>query len=68
MKPSLARRVTDQVADRAHSVEPQGDGAYMVLIRLDEIVRIVKRLRREVDAVRRHSPRKGRRRVRRIIS
>jgi hypothetical protein len=30
--------LTEEIAKRAHQMEPQGDGVVMVLIRLDEIL------------------------------
>jgi hypothetical protein len=56
---SLAERIADRVTELAHAVEPQGDGIFMVLIRLDEIVRIVKGFRRQAAV-----PRKKRKRAR----
>lgn len=42
MRPSLR----EEIELRAHSVEGQGDGVVMVLIRMDEIINAVKAYRR----------------------
>jgi hypothetical protein len=38
--------LTKEIAKRAHCVEPQGEGIYMVLIRMDEIIAAVRKYRR----------------------
>jgi len=53
MRPSLR----EEIELRAHSIEGQGDGIFMVLIRMDEIIAAVRAYRRK------HSKRrKGQRR------
>jgi hypothetical protein len=42
MRPTL----TNEIKLRAHQFEGQGDGIYMVLIRMDEIIAAVKAFRR----------------------
>lgn len=41
------KALTAEIRKRAHSIEGQGDGVYMVLIRLDEIIAAVKASRRK---------------------
>ena len=39
-----------EIERRAHDIEPQGDGIFMVLIRMDEIIAAVKAYRRKTAA------------------
>jgi hypothetical protein len=41
------KTLTQEIAKRAHAVEGQGDGVYMVLIRMDEIISAVRKFRRK---------------------
>lgn len=43
---TLRQQVEHEIETRAHAIEGQGDGIYMVLIRMDEIVAVVRKLRR----------------------
>lgn len=64
--PPLARGVrgfadltlAQEITKRAHHVEPQGDGIYMVLIRLDEIVAAVRAFNRSKKPKKHHCKRK----------
>jgi len=43
----MRKTLSSEICRRAHVVEPQGDGIYMVLIRLDEIIAVVRSFRRK---------------------
>ena len=46
VRKTISQQVVEEVSKRAHDVQGQGGRVYMVLIRLDEIERIVKTMRR----------------------
>lgn len=39
--------LTQKIEKRSHQIEGQGDGIYMVLIRMDEIIAAVRAFRRK---------------------
>ena len=43
----MSKTLTEEIVSRAHLVEPQGDDIVMVLIRMDEIIAAVKKIRRK---------------------
>jgi hypothetical protein len=43
----MSKTLTEEISGRAHYVEGQGDGIYMVLIRMDEIIAAVRAFRRK---------------------
>lgn len=42
----MKRTLTQEIKKRAHYIEGQGDGIYMVLIRMDQIIAAVRGFRR----------------------
>lgn len=63
----MSQALIDEITRRAHFVEPQGDGIYMVLIRMDEILTAVRLVKRRTTAASIAASKKGWRTRKRLI-